>query len=58
MPIFSGSGDSAIFKKDLFERRCQVIKECKGAKYSLEVLYGFQVAVAKLKHPPSKLLLL
>ena len=49
-----GSGSTAIFTSDLFEKRMELVKlYLKSDEQGLEVLYALQVAVAKLSHPPS-----
>ena len=46
-----GSGTDTIFRRDLFEKRIQIVKETHNSE---EVLNGLQVAVARLAHPPSE----
>lgn len=50
--LHAGIGDKAIFTNDAFEKRLGLVK---GRHHSIEVLYGLQVAVTKLSHPPSEL---
>ena len=50
----TGSGSTAIFGQELFEKRMEIVKELKVAEQALEVLYGLQIAVAELQHPPSE----
>ena len=49
-----GSGTSAIFGRDLFEKRMEIVKETHNSDHGMEVLNGLQVAVAGLSHPPSE----
>ncbi len=52
--IYSGSGSSSIFNSSLFERRLEIVKDYSKDRHGLEVLFGLQISVARLSHPPSK----
>ena len=54
-----GSGQSAIFQDERFNKRMIVLKKYVNMNkdLQLEVLYALQIAVAKLEHPPSASLL-
>lgn len=51
----TGLGSSAIFDRDLFERRLEIVKEIHNSEHGVEVLNGLQMAVAQLSHPPKLL---
>ena len=55
-PPLTGTGGTAIFGAELFEKRMELVKRYTAisGEHRLEVLYALQCAVAKLAHPPSK----
>ena len=69
LPLFPGSGTSAIFGEELFNQRALVLLRYVQSsapptaaaaassedELQVEVLCALQVAVAKLNHPPSEL---
>ena len=51
--LTTGSGDSAIYDSELFERRCPVLKHFVDNDDCLqeEIIYGLQVTLSRKKHP-------
>jgi len=51
-----GQGTTAIFNHDFFIKRAIVLKKYVDVdqELQLEILYGLQVAITNLDHPPSK----
>ena len=58
LSVFLGSGNTTLFQSEEFKRRSAVVlKKYVDSKQNLqlEILYAFQITVAKLNHPPRKL---
>ena len=58
LSVFLGSGNTTSFQSEEFKRRSAVVlKKYVDSKQNLqlEILYAFQITVAKLNHPPRKL---
>ena len=54
--VRTGEGTECIFTEEIFKNRLLLLKRCvdEDESLQLEILYASQVAVTKLKHPPSK----
>ena len=55
--VRTGEGKSCLFTEEIFKNRLLLLKRHvdENESLQLEILYASQVAVTKLKHPPSKL---